>query len=190
VSDSQTPADVEPTLETDRLILRPFCLADAAEVQRLAGDRAIAATTAAIPHPYPDGAAEAWITSHPGRFARGESATFAITRREDDVLVGAIGLEINAELQRAELGYWIGKPYWNLGYCTEAARAILRFAFESLGLRRVFAFHFGRNPTSGRVMQKVGMQHEGTFRKHTVKWGEVDDMEVYGILRDEWQASR
>jgi len=172
-----------PRLTTARLVLRPLSLADAADVQRLAGDRDIAETTAAIPHPYPDGAAETWIATHPDRYARGESVVFGITRAEDGVLLGAIGLEIKAEMQRAELGYWIGKPYWNNGYCTEAARAVVRFAFEILGLRRVFANHFGRNAASGRVMHKAGMRHEGPLRHHSIKWGTIDDMEVYGVLR-------
>lgn len=173
----------QPDLTTERLLLRPFTLADAPDVQRLAGDRDIAATTAAIPHPYEDGMAEAWIGQHPERFAGGESVVFAITHKADGALLGAIGLELNAEQQRAELGYWIGKPHWNAGYCTEAARAVLRYAFEALRLRRVFAHHFGRNPASGRVMEKIGMRHEGTLRQHTIKWGTIDDLEVYGLLR-------
>jgi ribosomal-protein-alanine N-acetyltransferase len=184
-----TPTGVQPTLGTERLNLRPFRLADAPEVQRLAGDRAIAETTAVIPHPYPDGAAETWIASHADRFASGESVALAITRRDGGTLLGAIGLEINPEMQRAELGYWVGRPYWNHGYCTEATLAVVRFAFEDLRLRRVFAQHYGRNPASGRVMQKAGMRHEGTLRQHTVKWGVVDDMEVYGVLREEWRES-
>jgi RimJ/RimL family protein N-acetyltransferase len=175
----------QPDLTTERLRLRPFTLADAPDVQRLAGDRDIAATTAAIPHPYEAGMAEAWIGQHAGRFASGESVVFAITHRTDDALLGAIGLELNAEQQRAELGYWVGKPYWNAGYCTEAARAVVRYAFEALGLRRVFAYHFGRNPASGRVMHKIGMRREGTLRQHTIKWGAIDDLEVYGLLRAE-----
>jgi RimJ/RimL family protein N-acetyltransferase len=175
----------QPTLITERLLLRPLTLADAPDVQRLAGEREIAATTAAIPHPYPDGAAEAWIETHAGRFARGEAAAFAVTRRADSALLGVVGLEINAEMQRAELGYWIGKPYWNQGYCTEAAAAVVRFALLDLGLRRVFARHFSRNPASGRVMQKIGMRHEGTLRRHAVRWGEVHDLELYGLLAGE-----
>jgi RimJ/RimL family protein N-acetyltransferase len=181
------PASI-PRLTTERLVLRPLTLADAADVQRLAGEREVAETTATIPHPYPDGAAEAWIGTHVDRYARGQSVTFGIERAEDGVLVGAIGLEINTEMQRAELGYWIGKPYWNQGYCTEAALAVVRFAFDVLGLRRVFAQHYGRNPASGRVMDKVGLRHEGTLRQHTVKWGTIDDMEVYGVLRGEVAA--
>jgi len=175
----------QPTLLTERLLLRPLTLTDASAVQRLAGEREIAATTAAIPHPYPDGAAEAWIETHPGRFARGEAAAFAVTRRTDSALLGVVGLEIDPETQRAELGYWIGKPYWNRGYCSEAAAEVVRFALIDLRLRRVFARHFSGNPASGRVMQKIGMRHEGTLRQHAVKWGEVHDLEIYGLLAGE-----
>lgn len=175
----------QPVLTTGRLRLRPFTLADAPEVQRLAGEREIAATTAFIPHPYPDGAAEAWIETHSGRFARSEGVVFAITQRAGGALLGAVSLEINAGMQRAELGYWIGRPYWGQGYCTEAAAAVARFALADFGLRRVFAYHFSSNPASGRVMRKIGMLHEGTLRRHTIKWGEVLDLEVYGILAGE-----
>ncbi|MBM3121771.1 MAG: GNAT family N-acetyltransferase [Chloroflexi bacterium] len=176
---------IQPTLTTERLLLRPLTLADAPEVQRLAGAREIAATTATIPHPYPDGAAESWIETHAVRFDRGEAAVFAVTRRADNALLGVVGLEIDAGMQRAELGYWIGKPYWNLGYCSEAATALVRFALAGLGLRRVFARHFSGNPASGRVMQKIGMRHEGTLRRHIVKWGEVHNLEIYGLLAGE-----
>jgi [ribosomal protein S5]-alanine N-acetyltransferase len=94
----------QPTLLTERLRLRPFSLADAPEVQRLAGDRAIADTTLNVPHPYPDGAAEAWIETHAGGFAAGRQATFAITLRDGGALVGSIGLVIDARSGRAELG--------------------------------------------------------------------------------------
>lgn len=168
-------------LETERLILRPFTLADAPDVQRLAGDRAVASTTLNIPHPYEDGMAEAWIRTHPEQFARDETVTFAITRR-DGTLIGAIGLTINARFRRAELGYWIGVPYWGQGYCTEAARAVRDYGFETLGLHRIHATHLTRNPASGRVMVKIGMQHEGHLREHVEKWGVFEDLEFYGIL--------
>jgi RimJ/RimL family protein N-acetyltransferase len=61
----------------------------------------------------------------------------------------------------------------------------VRFALLDLGLRRVFARHFSRNPASGRVMQKIGMRHEGTLRRHAVRWGEVHDLELYGLLAGE-----
>ncbi|HEY9738517.1 MAG TPA: GNAT family N-acetyltransferase [Trichocoleus sp.] len=176
---------VQPTLCTERLILRPFSLADAPNVQRLAGEWDIAARTLVIPHPYPDGLAEQWIRSHPQDFAAGNAVNFAITLI-DNTLCGAIGLGLVAENQLAELGYWIGKPYWGNGYCTEAARALLKFGFLNLGLNRIQATHYSDNPASGRVMQKIGMTHEGRRRQHTFRWGEFKDIELYGILKQDW----
>ena len=178
-----------PTLETKRLLLRPFTLTDAPEVQRLAGDRDIAATTLNIPHPYEDGMAEEWIGTHQERFDKEERAIFAITHGKQGYLIGSIGLTIAKEFDSAEIGYWIGKPYWNQGYCTEAAHAALKYGFEVLELNRIHASHITRNPASGRVMQHIGMKHEGRRRQHTKKWGNYDDMEMYAILRSEYNTS-
>jgi len=178
-----------PTLETERLILRTFRLSDAPEVTRLAGDRAIADTTSNIPHPYENGMAEAWISSHQLTFDQGVGVALAITRKADAVLVGAISLMEMAKGHQAELGYWTGKPFWNSGYCTEAAHVILRYAFCELSLARVHAGHFARNPASGQVMQKIGMRREGCRRQHVEKWGVLEDLEIYGILREEWLAT-
>jgi len=179
----------QPALHTERLILRPFRPEDAPAVQRLAGDPAIASTTTNIPHPYEDGLAEQWISNHAARYEAGECATFAITLRESGELIGAIGLEISREHRRAELGYWVGVPWWNQGYCTEAARALVAYGFRELSLHRIYAMHFRRNPASGKVMRKIGMRHEGSLRQHVSKWGTFEDVEVYGILREEFEAA-
>lgn len=173
----------QPTLNTARLLLRPFCTSDADDVQRLAGDRAVVDTTLNIPYPYEDGMAEKWISNHRDWFEQGKQAVFAITLQSDGVLLGAIGLRITPDDQRAELGYWIGKPYWGQGFCTEAARAIIGFGFECLELNRIYAHHFARNVASGRVMQKVGMSHEGHLRQHVKKWDAFEDLELYAVLR-------
>lgn len=176
-----------PRLETERLVLRAFTLSDASRVQLLAGDELIAATTALIPHPYPDGEAERWISTHPIAFKEGLSVAFAVAQRRDNLLIGAMGLELHPKHQRAEVGYWIGREYWGSGYATEALKAVLAYAF-SRGVHRVWAEHFSHNPASGRVMQKAGMRHEGTLRHHMVKGDQPVDCEVYGILDSEWQG--
>ncbi|HEU4642251.1 MAG TPA: GNAT family N-acetyltransferase [Gemmatimonadaceae bacterium] len=175
-----------PTLDTSRLVLRPFTLADAPAVQRLAGAREVADTTLTIPHPYEAGMAEEWIGMHEAQFAAGEGVTFAITERDGGALVGAIGLTVQPAHARAELGYWLGTPYWGRGYCTEAARAVLGHAFDALALHRVWACHFARNPASGRVLQKIGMTREGCLRGHIEKWGRFEDVEMYGVIGEEW----
>ncbi len=169
-------------IETERLRLRRFNQADAPEVQRLAGDRLIAATTLNIPHPYEDGMAESWIETHLKEIDAGKLSNFAITLKDDGQLIGAIGLHINPRFNRAELGYWVGVPYWNKGYCTEAARAVVKHGFEDLKLHRIFAHHIVGNDASGRVMEKVGMSFEGHLKEHVCKDGQFLDLKLYAIL--------
>lgn len=177
-----------PTIETARLYLRPFTLADAPEVERLAGAFAVADTTLNIPHPYPEGIAVQWITRHPEDVQRGDVLTWAISARLNGTLYGAIGLHINATHQHGEVGYWVGQPYWGHGYASEAATAVLGHGFSVLGLNRIYARHFARNPASGRVMQKIGLRHEGVQRQHLRKGERFEDIVGYAMLREEWVA--
>jgi ribosomal-protein-alanine N-acetyltransferase len=180
---------IQPKLTTARLMIRPFDPSDAAEVQRLAADRSVADTTLSIPHPYLDGMAEAWIATHAPGFEAGTLANFAITLRSSGELVGAAGLVIERSADRAELGYWIGAASRNLGYCTEAARAVIDFGFQNLELNRIFAHHFKRNPASGRVMQKLGMRPEGLQLQHVKKWDRYEDVVLYGLVRSAWRRA-
>jgi RimJ/RimL family protein N-acetyltransferase len=154
-------------------------------VARLAGDRLIAEPTLNIPHPYPPGAAEAWIGTHAAEWRQGSALNLAIERRDDGALVGAIGLGIVPEHARAEIGYWIGVPYWGNGYATEAARRLIAYAFDELGLNRLYAYHFTGNPASGRVMEKAGMRLEGELRQHQRKGGVFRDSRLWAILRSD-----
>ncbi len=176
-----------PELTTERLILRPFALGDAPAVQRLAAAREVAEGTLLIPHPYPEGAAEEWIRGHDEQSV---NHIFAIAPRDGGEVMGAIGLHMERQHERAEIGYWLGVPYWGRGFVTEAAAAVVAYAFEHLGVNRVFAFHFARNPASGRVLARVGMRPEGTMRQHLVKWGERVDVHYYGIVREDWLSNR
>lgn len=177
------------TIRTTRLLLRPFTLDDAPEVQRLAGDRDVACTTASIPHPYLDGMAEAWIESHKAAREEGQALVMAIINLSNGLLMGAVGLTISKDNNSAELGYWVGKPYWNKSYCTEAALAMAKHAFQILLLNRLHACHMASNPASGRVLQKIGMIYEGCRRKHHRRWDEFHDIELYGMLREDYLRS-
>jgi RimJ/RimL family protein N-acetyltransferase len=179
------PTTQQPTIRTTRLELRPFLPDHASRVMELAGAREIAETTLNIPHPYPEGAAEAWIATHQQAWEAGSGVTFGIVQQSANAVIGAIGLTIKPEHASGELGYWVGVPYWNSGYCTEAAGAILDFAFDTLGLHRVQARHLTRNPASGRVMQKLGMRLEGIHRESVRKWDRFEDLALYAILADE-----
>ena len=183
-------ASTYPRLETARLRLRGFRPDDAETVEALAGNIAIARTTLNIPHPYEPGMALGWISTHQDEFQNGTGVVFAITDKHRHTLMGAIGLVIVRPHARAELGYWIGEPYWGNGYCTEAALEMLSFGFETLKLHRITASHFVSNPASGRVMQKIGMRQEGLRPQHYIKWDEFIDAAQYGILRSDWLARR
>jgi|SRR5438270_5251431 len=172
-------------LTTERLLLRSFTTADAPELHELINAREVALNTLRIPFPYPEGEAERWISTHG---EKQNDRVFALTLRKEKTLIGCVGLHVKPEHDHAELGYWIGVPYWGAGYATEAARAVMQFGFETLSLNRIFASHFSRNPASGRVLQKIGMRYEGTLRRHLKKWDEYIDLECYGVLRSEFQS--
>lgn len=176
-----------PTLRTGRLLLRGFSPADAPRVRELAGAREVAATTLTIPHPYEDGMAEAWIRGHAAAWEQRGRLSLAVTT-EADGLVGCIGLSVVPDHGHGEIGYWIGVPYWNRGFATEAAGAVLDHGFGELGLHRVVARHFTGNPASGRVLRKLGMVHEGTLREHVRRWGRFEDLECYAVLEHEWRG--
>lgn len=175
----------QPELRTARLLLRPFRPADADAIQVLAADREIAMDTVNVPHPYEREHAVEWIAAHAGQLEREEAVTYAITQAEDRTLLGAVALILDPPHDSAELGYWIGKPYWGRGYATEAGRAVVGWAFDALALHRIRAGHFRRNRASGKVLQKIGMRYEGRLRGHVKKWGEYQDLELYAILWDE-----
>ncbi|MBN1694872.1 GNAT family N-acetyltransferase [candidate division WOR-3 bacterium] len=174
-------------LETERLLLRLLDLSDAERVRELAGDKEIADTTTNIPHPYEKGMAEEWISSSRIKFESGECVHLAVILKATQELIGAIGLIIDKGFNRGELGYWIGREYWNQGYCTEGSRAVLDYGFNQLLLHKITSSHFARNPSSGRVMRKIGMKKEGFLKKHVPKSGKYEDLVIYGVLRKEWK---
>ena len=144
-------------LETERLVLRAPLLGDAPAIARLANDRRVAENAARIPHPYTIADAESFIAS--ANIPGGE-VSFAITQRDDETLVGMCGLAA-ATASSAELGYWLGVPFWGNGIGTEAVRAAIDHAFTELGLEALAAGARVTNPASRRVLEKCGFQWTG-----------------------------
>lgn len=177
---------IRPVIETERLILRTFRLADAQDSVRICADREVAANTMTIPHPYTLRDARRWLAAQE---ASRDPSVFAIVLRQSDVMIGSIGLVPQHAHDRAELGYALAKPYWNMGYATEAARAVIAFGFGTMGLNRIYASHYGRNPASGRVMIKCGMKPEGVSRAHVKKWGTYEDCVLFAILKSEFESA-
>ena len=175
-----------PPLLTERLLLRSFTLEDAVDLQRLVGEFDVASTLTNMPHPYEDGMAEEWIRSCSERFEKDEALNFAITLITDKDLIGGIALRLDPKNENGELGYWIGKPYWNCGYATEAVKAVVAYSFEVLKLNRLHAKCFKRNVASERVLEKIGMRYEGCARQQIKKWGDFEDLMGYGMLKSEF----
>jgi RimJ/RimL family protein N-acetyltransferase len=143
-----------PVLETERLILRAPRRGDIKAIVRLANDRRVAENTARLPHPY--------RTDDAGRFIAavnrrdGETA-FVVTLGGEPIGVCGVELRENA----AEIGYWLGVPYWGRGYATEAVRAAIDHAFGALGHDALGAGARVTNPASRRVLEKCGFQWTG-----------------------------
>jgi RimJ/RimL family protein N-acetyltransferase len=164
--------------------LRPFALDDAPRVQLLAGEYAVSETTALIPHPYLDGMAEEWISTHQVERDRGIAYVYAITRAEDSLLVGAIEARPVADAHE-NFGYWIGAPYWGHGFATAAVRAVISLMFGYLDCDEVTASHLVRNPASGRIMEKCGLKlMQTTIREHR---GKREPFCIRGITREAWE---
>ena len=172
----------QSTLTTERLILRPFIIADSDRVMQLAGKKEIYQTTLNMPHPYEQGMAEKWISTHASKFYNELGIVFAITLKETGELIGTINLDGTIEHKQAELGYWLGLQYWNKGYCTEASKEIIRYGFEVLNLHKITSRHMQCNPSSGRVMQKSGMTKEGELVDHIFKDDRFHTILVYGLV--------
>lgn len=175
-------------LETDRLILRSLNEGDAKIIEELAGEYDVAKTTLNIPHPYPKGSAKVFIERSLRAEKSGEVYTYAIIDQVSNLFLGIIGIHLDKAHDRAELGYWIGKPYWGKGYGTEAARAMLSFGFEILDVNKIYATAMTNNPGSWRIMEKIGMTHEGTLKQHTVRSKQYADVVYYGMLKEDYET--
>jgi len=127
--------------------------------------------------------AEAFIADSRDACADGKACRMAIVKSDSSELIGAMGLEIEREHARAELGYWIGVPYWGQGFATEAGLAMLRHGFESHQLNRIMGHCFAGNLASARVLQKLGMKLEGRLTQHVCKWGQFVDVELYAMVK-------
>ncbi len=147
-------------IKTSRLTLRAFTKDDSTEVQRLVSNVNVSKSTLNIPHPYGTRQAREWIACHKLQWYQKIAVTYAIVYSATNDLLGSISL-MDIARGEASLGYWIGEPYWNHGFCTEASTAVIRHAFKEMGIEKLLANHASNNSSSARVMQKVGMRHTG-----------------------------
>lgn len=166
--------------------IEPIAPRHAEAVQALASHPDVVATTN-LPDPYPEDGAETWIAYVVPRMRDGAEYAYAIMK--DGELVGINGLT-NVKPNEAELGYWIGKPYWNQGLATAANRLLLDEAFRGIGLRRVYARPLKRNAASRRVLEKLGFTLDRIVPNSLPKWPAHDQLAVYQMYRYEWLSAR
>ena len=174
-------------LETRRLWLRWPRRADAQAVWHLAGEKAVADMTAVVPHPYPTEAADAFILASRRENTDGHSLTMAITpRAEPGSLIGTV--RIGPSHGRAELGYWIGTPFWGEGLATEAARAMIDAFFAYTEGTELTASARVINPASRRVLEKCGFGHVGSGLKALEARGGIFPVDEFRLDRRAWAS--
>ena len=176
-------------LQTERLILRPWVEADAAACYEYAKD----------PHVGP---AAGWPVHTSVENSRqvirevlSAPETYAIVLKESGLPIGSIGLKFHSDLaetdDEAELGFCLGVPYWGRGIVPEAAREMLRHAFEDLGLERIWCGYYDGNEKSKRVQEKLGFRYIRTTENVPVPLlGEIRTGHANCMTRDEWQDNR
>ncbi len=175
-------------LETRRLRLRPVEPKDVENIQRAAAAREISDTMISIPHPYPEGEAERYVQRQIEGRQAGHSIAFVIERKEDEKFLGILELrKINREHLLAEMSFWLIPQVWGRGYMSEVVQIAVKYAFEDLGMNRLYAYHMLRNPATGRVLEKNGFRREGLLRQRVRKWGVFEDVALMALLKEDWQ---
>lgn len=173
-------------IETERLILRPYTTGDAdAMFRNWANSEVVTKYLTWLPHSSPEVSRTLlglWVESY-------SDPTFyhwGIVQKGNDTVIGDISVvHMDEKTACAELGWCLGQAWWGKGIMPEAGLAVRDFLFDRVGFHRVEARHDKNNPNSGRVMQKIGMQYEGTKRASAVNNQGICDMVLYGILRED-----
>jgi len=161
--DALAPPGVFAPLATERLILRPLIAEDAEALHRLVNDFEVTRNLAMVPFPYPRELADDWIVSTRNELAKGTAYQLAITGREEEeeVLVGVVGLHVDAGTRVGRLGYWVGRGFWGHGVATEAAGRLASWALANLNLERLQAAVATDNPASAAVLRRIGFREIG-----------------------------
>ena len=172
-----------PELETSRLVLRPLKMKDAKDIFAYTSDPDVARYVLWEPHKSVADTRN-YIRCIRALYHRGLPASWAVTLRESGQVIGTIGFMWYSDANSAaEIGYSFSKAHWNMGYATEALRAVIDSVFRTLPVNRLEAQHDVRNPASGRVMEKCGMRKEGVLRQRIKNKGEFVDVALWSFLR-------
>lgn len=149
---------MQEELKTERLLLRPLRETDTERLAALADNWNVARMLSRMPFPYTLDMAHEWIGKQTALRAGGEEHAYALDLDGD--FIGSCGVQVHADGTH-EIGYWVGEPYWNKGYASEAAAAVLAAAVSRFGAATLISGHFAENHASGRVLTKLGFRYTG-----------------------------
>jgi len=188
--DAAPAAGVAPgfaPLTTERLCLRPPVAADAEAIFRLVNDWAVVRMLSRLPFPYPKPVADEWIVRAAEELAGGRAYHLAITGQEDgrELLIGCVGLRLDAQRRIGHLGYWVGRKFWGHGVATEAAGRLARWALANLDLDRIEAQVAADNTASAAVLRRIGFQAAGLGREPFLARGGTHDVTRFAATRDD-----
>lgn len=175
-------------LETQRLILRPFTEDDAADMfNNWASDNEVTKYLSWPTHTSIE-VSKSILALWTPEYSNNQNYNWAIELKSEKTLVGSIGLvNIDNHNENCEIGYCIGRKWWNKGIATEAFSAVIDFAFSKIGFERITGRHHVDNTASGKVMEKCGLKYEGTLRKiHRINSGQLVDCKYYSILKEDY----
>jgi RimJ/RimL family protein N-acetyltransferase len=173
-------------IETERLALRALRGTHAAAMAELANDPDVALMTGRIPYPYGLADATAFIQLAADGWLSGTEIALAVERRADEVFLGCVSLSFHGPV--AELGYWIGRPFWRQGFATEAARALVDYAFETMTVETVTAACRVINESSRRVIEKCGLRYVTSGLAAAPARGGALPVDRFRLTRRDWSS--
>ena len=185
----QAPQEVaSPLLVSERLILRSPEAADIDAIAHLANNINVASKVSRMPYPYTVTDARNFVD----RVASGAmgKCVYAITRIDTRELIGCCGLQAQESDSALEIGYWLGEPFWNRGYATEAAQTLIDFGFRNFGIDFIDGRVRVMNTASRRVLQKCGFQFQGTGMATSLALGGMVPVEWFRLDRKTWSSLR
>jgi [ribosomal protein S5]-alanine N-acetyltransferase len=179
--------EFEP-IATERLVLRKLETRDRARLVQLANNWRVAKNLGTMPFPYTEAAADEWLGKQDELWAGGKSRPLAITLNGDLIGGCGVGTRPDRDDEEWELGYWLGEPYWNRGYASEAALALRDHAFEAVKLDQLIAGHYADNHASGRVLTKAGFRYITEAQRYSLARGtNVRCLEMV-LTKARWQG--
>ncbi len=177
------------TLETDRLLLRKMSMADAADVFAYASDPEVSKYTSWSTH-QAIADSQQFLESVIAKYEAGQPMDWGIEHKGDRKLIGTCGFASwDCTHARAEIGYVLSRQYWGQGYMTEAVKAVISFGFHVMMLNRIQATCMVDNLASARVMQKAGMNYEGTLREYAFFKDRYCDLKFYATIKPKTDLS-